>query len=346
MSSEQVVTTEVAEAPVPQPRRGRGLSSRWFLIIGAVIVFNIIALIVVPPFPKEGQPGDACAFPVCFIEGTLEFPAPHVVWAPEGSTAPAADQLIVFYPSISSTIFTMWIVMAIVLIVSILLVRGSTLIPRRGQNVFEWFYEFLSDFGVGIAGPAARPYIPLFAAFFLLILFSNWSGLVPPVGRIEELRAPTSDVNITLGLALVSFTYFEFQGFRRLGVRGYLGKFFPVYEFKKGVSAGGIAMFVGLVELMLEFVKPVTLSMRLFGNIYGGEVALGVITALTIAFIPVGLLGLEVMLNAIQALIFSILTLMFIVLAIESHEHEEGHAAEEALEALHGTESAALQPAS
>ena len=82
---------------------------------------------------------------------------------------------------------------------------------------------------------------------------------------------------------------------------------------------------------MLEFVKPVTLSMRLFGNIYGGEVALGVITALTIAFIPVGLLGLEVMLNAIQALIFSILTLMFIVLAIESHEHEEGQVAEEAL---------------
>ena len=75
---------------------------------------------------------------------------------------------------------------------------------------------------------------------------------------------------------------------------------------------------------MLEFVKPVTLSMRLFGNIYGGEVALGVITALTIAFIPVGLLGLEVMLNAIQALIFSILTLMFIVLAIESHDARGG----------------------
>ena len=95
---------------------------------------------------------------------------------------------------------------------------------------------------------------------------------------------------------------------------------------------------------MLEFVKPVTLSMRLFGNIYGGEVALGVITALTIAFIPVGLLGLEVMLNAIQALIFSILTLMFIVLAIESHGHEEGHVAEEALNHPHGTEPE-FQPA-
>ena len=338
MSSEQVESREIAEGPAPQPRSRRGLSSRWFLLIGGVVVFNIIALILTPPFPKEGVAGDACAFPVCYIEGTLEFPAPHVVWAPTGSTPPPADQLIVFSPSISSTILTMWIVMAIIIVVSILMVRGSRLIPGRGQNVFEWFYEFLSDFGIGIAGVAAKPYIPLFAAFFLLILFSNWSGLVPPVGRIEELRAPTSDVNITLGLALVSFVFFEFEGFRRLGFRGYAGKFFPIYEFKNGVAAGGIALFVGLVELMLEFVKPITLSMRLFGNIYGGEVALGVITALTIAFIPVGLLGLEVMLNAIQALIFSILTLMFIVLAIESHDHEEGHVADEAMDAFHGQE--------
>ena len=341
MSSDEIVTPAVDETPAP--KAGRGLSSRWFLLIGGVIVFNIVAFLLVPPFPKGGNPGDECAFPVCFINGTLEFPAPRVVWAPAGSEAPHG--LVVFYPSISSSILTMWIVMAIVLLVSILMVRGSTLIPRRGQNVFEWFYEFLSDFGVSIAGPAARPYLPLFAAFFILILFCNWSGLVPPVGRVEELRAPTSDVNITIGLALVSFLYFEFQGFKRLGVGGYLGKFFPVYEFKKGIGAGGIAMFVGLVELMLEFVKPVTLSMRLFGNIYGGEVALGVITALTLAFIPVGLLGLEVMLNAIQALIFSVLTLIFITLAIESHEHEEGHLADEAIETLHGSEPSTLQPA-
>ena len=344
VSSEQVDPRDVAEAAAPSPKSGRGLSSRWFLLIGAVIVFNIVALILVPPFPKHGEPGEACAFPVCFIEGTLEFPAPVAIWHPADSPAPPANELIVFWPSISNTIFTMWIVMAVVLIGSILMVRGSKLIPGRAQNLFEWFYEFLSDFGVGIAGIAAKPYIPLFAAFFLLILFSNWSGLIPPVGRVEFLRAPTSDVNVTLGLALVSFIYFEFEGFRRLGFRGYAGKFFPLYEFKNGIAAGGIALFVGLVELMLEFVKPITLSMRLFGNIYGGEVALGVITALTIAFVPVGLLGLEVMLNAIQALIFSILTLMFIVLAIESHDHEEGHVAEEAMEAIHGQE-ATPQPA-
>lgn len=337
MSSEQVPAPEVATASEPPPSGGRGLSTRWFTIIGLVIVGNILAFLLVPPFPREGAAGDPCAFPACFIDGTLEFPAPHTL---VGEHAPA-DALVTFTPSISSTLFTMWIVMAIIIVVSILLVRGSTLVPGRGQNLFEAFYEGLSDFGEGIAGPTSRPYIPLFAAFFLFILFANWSGLVPPVGRVEWLRAPTSDVNVTLGLALVAFCYFEAQGFRKLGVRGYLGKFFPFYEFRNGIGAGFIAMFVGLVELMLEFVKPVTLSMRLFGNIYGGEVALGVITALTIAFIPVGLLGLEVMLNAIQALIFSILTLMFIVIAIESHHHEEGHVAEEAVEAVHGMEPAA-----
>ena len=342
MSSEQVVTLPADETPTPEKRSGRGLSSRWFLLIGGIIVFNIVALILVPPFPKD-QPGEACAFPVCFITSTLEFPAPHVVWAP--TNEPPPDGLIVFYPSISNTILTMWIVMAVVLITAILMTRGRALIPGRAQNAFELLYEFLGNFGLSIAGPAARPYLPLFAAFFILILFSNWSGLVPPVGKINELRAPTSDVNITIGLALVSFLYFEYQGFKRLGVGGYLGKFFPLYEFRKGIGAGGIALFVGLVELMLEFVKPVTLSMRLFGNIYGGEVALGVITALTIAFVPVGLLGLEVMLNAIQALIFSVLTLIFITLAIESHEHEEGHVAEEAMATLHESEGSALQPA-
>ena len=337
MSSEQVS----AQEPEPQSApRGRGLSARWFLLIGLVIIGNIAALILVPPFPREGSPGEACAFPVCFINGTLEFPAPHTVIGP---TAPA-DQLVTFTPSISSTILTMWIVMAVVLVGVILMTRRRDLLPGRAQNAFEFLYEFMSDFGLSIAGAAAKPYVPLFIAFFILILFSNWSGLVPPVGRIEQLRAPTSDVNITIGLALVSFLYFEFQGFRRLGVGGYLGKFFPIYEFRKGIGAGFIALFVGLVELMLEFVKPVTLSMRLFGNIYGGEVALGVITALTIAFIPVALLGLEVMLNAIQALIFSVLTLIFITLAIESHEHEEGHIGEEAVDAIDG-EGRQLQPA-
>jgi F-type H+-transporting ATPase subunit a len=135
-------------------------------------------------------------------------------------------------------------------------------------------------------------------------------------------------VNITIGLALVSFSIFHIEGVRALGLKGYLSKFFPFYEFRNGVGAGAIALFVGLVELLLEFVKPLTLSMRLFGNIFGGEVALGVMTALTVAIIPVALVGLEVFLNAVQALIFSVLTLMFTLAAIEGHSedaHPGGH---------------------
>jgi F-type H+-transporting ATPase subunit a len=344
VSSEQVATDPVADAEVPAKRR-RMPSTRWLALIAGVIAVDVFAFILFPPFPREGQPGDPCAFPVCFIESSLEFPAPHNVIDLAPGSAPDPSALVTFHPSISNTILTMWIVMALVLAGAIFMARGGRLVPGRAQNLFEFVYESLSDFGIGLAGPKARPYIPIFIAFFLLVLFDNWIGLVPPVGKIEQLRAPSSDVNITIGMALISFTIFHVEGFRHLGVRGYLGKFFPFGEFRKGVVAGAIAMFVGLIELMLEFVKPVTLSMRLFGNIYGGEVALGVMTALTIAFIPVALIGLEVMLNAIQALIFSVLTLMFIVLAIEGHHDEEEHAPADAAEAHGGQQPAATATA-
>jgi len=345
---EQGAADAVAGAPTPTPpSRGsrRGLSSRWFLLIGAVIIIDLFAFILFPQAPKDPEAGADCPFPACFIENALEFPAPHTVYDFDPANAPSADALVTFHPSISNTIVTMWLVMAVVLIAVIGMVRGSQLLPRRGQNVIELVYEQLRDFGLGIAGPAALPYIPIFVGAFLLVLFDNWVGLIPPVGKIDLLRAPSSDVNITIGMALVAFLIFQGEGFRKLGVGGYLGKFFPFYEFKHGIGAGAIALFVGLIELLLEFVKPVTLSMRLFGNIYGGEVALGVMTTLTVLIFPVALLGLELLLNAIQALIFSILTLLFITLAIESHHEEEGQIAEEAIAEMKGSEPSALQPA-
>ena len=301
------------------------------LLLLAVIALDVVAMILVPPFPKGGTTGEACAYPICFIDGNLEFPPPHVVLDLDPNGAQLSGPLAIgFHLSITSTILTMWIVELILLVVAIAATRRMALLPGRLQNFVEFAYQSLENFATSLGGPEARRYVPLYAAFFLLILFCNWSGLVPPVGKIEELRAPTSDVNITIALALVAFAYFEFQGFRVNGVRGYLAKFFPIGEFRNGIGAGIIAMFVGLIELMLEFVKPVTLSMRLFGNIYGGEVALGVLTALTLAVIPIALFALELMLNFVQALIFSVLTLMFTLAAVETHGgHEEGHAGHE-----------------
>jgi F-type H+-transporting ATPase subunit a len=303
-------------------------------LVLAVIVLDVFADIAVPPAEPGAASGTVCAYPVCFINGNLELPAPKVIVDLDPANPTPTGPLVVgFWPSITSTLLTMWIVMLLVLGLSIVMTRRRDAIPGRLQNAAELAYESLENFALSLGGERARPYVPWFAGLFIFIVAGNWIGLVPPVGKLEELRAPTSDVNVTLGLALVSFTVFQVEGFRKLGVGGYLGKFFPLYEFRNGVGAGVIALFVGLIELLLEFIKPITLSMRLFGNIYGGEVALGVVTGLTVAILPVALYGLEFLLNLVQALIFSVLSLMFILIATEGHEHEEGHLAEEVLEA-------------
>jgi F-type H+-transporting ATPase subunit a len=311
------------ETPATRSNRKRNI----LLLIAAIIVLDVVAAIVVPPFPKGGQPGQPITGIGDLILANLEFPAPEVVWSPTGDIH-AALPIVGASVSITNSLLTMWIVMGLLLIVFITAGRMLKPVPGRLQNAVEFAWESLENWAVSLGGLDARRHVPLFAAFFLFILFSNWSGLVPFVGRLPFLRAPTSDVNVTLGLALVVFIYFNFQGFRRLGVRGYLGKFFVFSGFKHGIASGFIDLFVGLIEFLLEFIKPITLSMRLFGNIFGGEVALGVITALTIALIPAGMLLLEGLLNFVQALIFSTLMLMYTIIAVESH-HEEEQAAPE-----------------
>jgi F-type H+-transporting ATPase subunit a len=285
---------------------------------------------VAPPlgFSAEGTvdqhepfkyPGDA-------IRANFELPAPHVVVNLHPDTPPSTD-LITFDATIPASIVTGWIIMVVIVVLAVVLSRAVRLVPSSGQNALEYVYEGLANFATSLGGPQARRYVPIFVAFFLFILLGNWSGLLPGVGRTEQLRAPTSDVNVTIGLALVSFVLFHVEGVRNLGVRGYLGKFFNLRGFREGPVAGIIALFVGLLEFFLEFVKPVTLSMRLFGNIYAGEIALGVITGLTLVIIPVAMVSLEFLLNFMQALIFSVLTLMYTLIAIEGHseDHAEGH---------------------
>jgi F-type H+-transporting ATPase subunit a len=207
--------------------------------------------------------------------------------------------------------------MAVVIIPLTIAARRLKEIPSGAQNVLEFAIEGLTSFAMGIGGPGAKRFITFFLACFLFIVISNWSGLIPGVGRVHEFRAPTSDVNVTVGLALVAFVYFHYQGVRALGIGGYLGKFFTL-------KGGPIGLFVGVLEFFLEIVKPITLAMRLFGNIYGGELALTVMTTITLAFIPVALYGLELFVGLMQGIIFSVLVLVFTMLAMEGH-HEEGH---------------------
>jgi F-type H+-transporting ATPase subunit a len=332
VSNEPAAVVDGQDVPEATAQEATGGSPwrRLGLLALAIIGLTIVGLLFFPPVDPHGDTN--CNYPVCFINGNLEFPAPHVVFDLTPDTPPVeatGGLTVTFDPTITSTLLTMWLVGVLVATVLIVAARARKAIPGGLQNVVEWIWEFLSDFAIGIGGDGARRFIPLFAGLFLFIVFMNWSGLIPPVGKIHQLRAPTSDVNITIGMALVSFFLFWFWGFRSNGI-GYLKKFFPFGEFRKGIGAGIVGLFVGLIELLLEFVKPVTLSMRLFGNIYGGEVALGVLTGLTIVLLPAVMVGLEFMLNVIQALIFSVLTLIFILTAME--HHEEGHETAEAVE--------------
>ena len=338
-----------AEEPADEPSAPVAGSKRRRNIIAlllSVIAIDVLAFLFIPPFPV-GQPGQKITGIADLIAANLEFPSPHVVWDLAPDDPVGSEAILFFHPSISAPLLTMWIVMAVIVVFAFLATRRMTAVPGRVQNALEFAWESLENWAISLGGPGARKHIPLFTAFFLFILFSNWSGLLPFFGKIEALRAPTSDVNVTIGLALVVFVYFHFRGFQALGLRGYLGKFFVFTGFRHGVAGGLIDLFVGFIEFLLEFIKPVTLAMRLFGNIFGGEVALGVITALTIAVLPAAMLLLEGLLNFVQALIFSTLMLMYTIIAVESHG-EEAHSAPafaDDPQGLEGPPIASMQPA-
>ena len=286
-------------------------STKRTLLLAAL---GVLALDIFAGIISNG--GGLVDFPGGVIRKALEPIVPHTV-INLGNEEHHVATLFDFYPSITGSIIMSWVVMAAVIIPLTIAARRLKEIPSGVQNFLEFVIESLSSFAMGIGGPGAKKFITFFLACFLFIAVSNWSGLIPGVGRVHEFRAPTSDVNVTVGLALVAFVYFHYQGVRALGVGGYLGKFFTL-------KSGGIGLFVGVLEVLLEFVKPLTLAMRLFGNIYGGELALTVVTTITLAYIPVALYGLELFVGLMQGIIFSVLVLVFTMLAMEGH-HEEGH---------------------
>ena len=286
-------------------------STKRTLLLAAlgVILLDAFAVVMFGGVGLNNFPGDV-------IKRSLEPIVPHTVIDLGGDPNHAAS-LFDFYPSITGSIIMSWVVMAVVIIPLTIVARRLKETPSGVQNFLEFAIESLSSFAMGIGGPGAKRFITFFLACFLFIVVSNWSGLIPGVGRVHEFRAPTSDVNVTVGLALVAFVYFHYQGVRALSIGGYLGKFFTL-------KGGPIGLFVGVLEFFLEIVKPITLAMRLFGNIYGGELALTVMTTITLAFIPVALYGLELFVGLMQGIIFSVLVLVFTMLAMEGH-HEEGH---------------------
>lgn len=224
--------------------------------------------------------------------------------------------------TVTNSMLTSWIVVAVLAFLFIKLSKSVKEIPSVKQLLVELPVEMIYLLCRSIAGRKTRIFFPYIAVFFLFILAANWSGLVPGVGAIlvkthegavPLLRAPTADLNLTFALALVSVGLIQYQGLKSLGLK-YLGKFFSLKPAKA---------FIGFLELISELSKILSFSFRLFGNIFAGEVLLLVIAVLVPVLAPVPFYGLELFVGFIQALVFSMLTLVFFNLATVGHSEED-----------------------
>jgi F-type H+-transporting ATPase subunit a len=222
--------------------------------------------------------------------------------------------------------FTMLLVILLLSTFAFLATRNLLEQPTGLQNAAEMLVQGLGDFVVSIGGPKAIKYLPLFGTLFLFIVTSNWLSVVPLVGQITWLHSPTADYHITFAMAFTSWIAYQTEGFRHLGF-SYVKRWFNFSGFKDGPFIGGIFVLVGIIELLSEVFRMLTLTLRLWGNVFGGEIMLLVMSALLLVpGLALPFVGLEVFIGLVQGLVFALLVLMYFVLAIESHDesHEEG----------------------
>jgi F-type H+-transporting ATPase subunit a len=240
--------------------------------------------------------------------------------------------------SISNSILTMWLVMGILVAIGVIAARSVSEVPGRFQGFIEVLVQGLVDFMKDAGGPRVVRYLPLFGTLFLFALISNWLGAIPILsGQVEIFHVPTADYHTNLALALTGFIWYQAAGIRANGI-GYFSRWINFTGFKDGVLVGVVMILVGLIELFSELFRILTLTLRLWGNIWGGEIVLAVLAALL--FVPsllLPFLGLELFIGFIQAFVFAFLVLLYIILALESHggEHEEHAEHEGAQEAAH-----------
>jgi F-type H+-transporting ATPase subunit a len=202
--------------------------------------------------------------------------------------------------------------------------RRAALLPGRVQSLIELPVEWMANI---VAGSTSRwrGYASLVIGLFLMILVANWIGLLPGVGTIgtnvthgEEtelvpwIRPASADLNFTLGLALVTFVVFIFWGVRINGIGGYLKELVGEPRY--------MAPLMFPIHLISELSRLISLSMRLFGNVFAGEVLLGTMIALVPLLVPAVFLGLEAIFGFVQALVFALLTMTYITMSIAEHQ--------------------------
>lgn len=226
---------------------------------------------------------------------------------------------------ITATLITVWLVMLILISGAMLIKRRLVMIPGKLQNIAELIvggaYNYVRD--VLEDKKVTDTYFPVIATIFIFILGINWIGLIPGVGAIgfynehhhliPFLYPGSTDLNVTIGLAIVAFFTIELAGVLAIGVWKYAGKFINFHS--------PMGFVLGLIELISELARLISFSFRLFGNIFAGKTLLLVAIFFVPYILPVPIYAYELFVGLIQAAVFAILTLFFIKLAIEEPHH-------------------------
>ena len=233
--------------------------------------------------------------------------------------------------TVTNTLLSAWFSSIVLLLFFLLGARKRSLIPGRFQGLIEILVEGAYTSCSNVLGPEmARKTFPLIATIFFFVLFNAWLALLPFyqfLGYVYDgelkahlLRSAGTDLNMPLALALISFAFVEYWGFRAHGF-GYLKKFFSFGNLLRFRPSGLIDVFVGLLELISELVRVVSFTFRLFGNMTAGEILVVMVTFLVPFVATQFVFGLELLVGLIQSIIFAGLTLVFLSVAVRHQEH-------------------------
>lgn len=210
---------------------------------------------------------------------------------------------------VTSTVVTMWVLVAALALVSRLATRRLREVPGPLQNLAELAVEGLRGYYTGLLGTRdARRYFPVTATFFVFIVVSNYLGLLPGAGQLTGFSVPTACLSVTAGLAIIAFLTIHTVGFRRQGFWGYLK------SFLKPVA---VMLPLTLVE---QLVRPFSLALRLFGNLYGEEQVTHELASLFPVGLPLLMQVLSLLFCMIQAIVFTMLLSIYMEEAIGENE--------------------------
>ena len=241
---------------------------------------------------------------------------------------------------ITNSILGTWLALALLLAFVWVATRRLKLVPGGAQNLFEVGVEQFRSLTVSVMDDEKKAdrFLPLVIGIFLFVLFVNWVGLLPGFGtvtveshghQVPLLRAGSGDLNLTLAIAGVSFVAAQVMGVATVGLFRYGGKFLNFSRLWhrpfhiKNLFLAIPTFLLGLIELISELAKLISLSFRLFGNIYAGEVLLVVFALLLPVFVPLSgpFYILEFFVGLIQAFVFAMLTIVFIKIATLEPSH-------------------------